>query len=57
MDLSIQFLPQVWEVLSFYFLNKLSDPLSLSSPSGIAIILMLPFLMELDNSRRISSVF
>lgn len=49
MDLYIQFFPQVLEVFSYY-LNKLSVPFSLSSPSGIPNILMLPFLMKLDSS-------
>ena len=49
MDLSLHFLPQVWEIRNSYFLNKVSDPLALTSPE-ICIILTLPFLLELDSS-------
>lgn len=46
---------QIWKVLSIISLNKLSAPFLLFPPSGIPIISMLPFLMELDSSHRISS--
>lgn len=53
-DLYIQFLLQVWEVLSYYFLKQ-----TLSSPSsGVLAILMVAFLMEPENSfHRIYSLF
>ena len=55
MDLYIQFLPQVWEVLSYYFL-KFTLFLFFSSPSRLPIILMLSFLMVSDGSHRVFSL-
>lgn len=57
MDLYIKFLPPVWEVHSYYFLNNISSPFSLSSPNEIPIMLMVPFLKVSSNSCRISSFF
>lgn len=57
MDLYIKFLPPVWELHSYYFLNNISSPFSLSSPNGIPIMLMVPFLKLSSNSCNISSFF
>ena len=53
MDLYNHFFPLIWGVLICYF-NKFSAPFSLSSPSEIPIIFMLPFLMEFNTCHRIS---
>ena len=65
-DLHIWFLPQAWEVLSYYFIYLFiylfiyfvyTAPFSLSFFSGIPITLMLPFLKGSNSSCRISLYF
>ena len=60
-DLHTEFCLQICDVLSFFiflsFCNKLSALFSLSYPSTIHIILMVPFLKEFNKSHTISLFF
>ena len=55
LNICAYFLPQIWGIFSYYFLNKLSAPVSLSSPSDTAIIQILIYLMVSHKSLRLSS--
>lgn len=55
LNICVYFLPQIWGVFSYYFLNKLSAPVSLSSPSDTAIRQILIYLMVPHKSLRLSS--
>ena len=55
LNICAYFLPQIWGIFSYYFLNKLSAPVSLSSPSDTAMIQILIYLMVSHKSLRLSS--
>ena len=57
LNICAYFLPQIWGIFSYYFLNKLSAPVSLSSPSDTAMIQILIYLMVSHKSLKLYSLF